>query len=63
MMAAAKDRLRTNGVVKVQLTVRSGNDFVLGFYEHLRYEDATVRVRSKWLTQPGSENSSAADAR
>ena len=52
MMAAAEDWLRATGVVKVQLMVRSGNDAVLGFYEHLGYEDANVQVRSKWLIQP-----------
>lgn len=52
MMAAAEGWLRNHGVVKVQLMVRSGNDAVLGFYEHLGYEDANVQVRSKWLIQP-----------
>lgn len=54
MMAAAENWLRTHGVVKVQLMVRAGNDSVLGFYEHLGYEDASVQVRSKWLVQPTS---------
>ncbi|WP_104177706.1 GNAT family acetyltransferase [Cryobacterium sp. Y50] len=54
MMAAAENWLRTNGVVKVQLMVRSDNDLVLGFYEHLGYEDANVQVRSKWLIQATS---------
>jgi len=30
--------------------VRSTNEAVLGFYEHLGYEDANVQVRSKRLT-------------
>ena len=47
MMAAAENWLRINGAVKVQLMVRSGNDLVLGFYEHLGYEDANVQVHSK----------------
>ncbi|WP_104135721.1 GNAT family acetyltransferase [Cryobacterium sp. Y62] len=54
MMADAENWLRTNGVVKVQLMVRSDNDLVLGFYEHLGYEDANVQVRSKWLIQATS---------
>jgi ribosomal protein S18 acetylase RimI-like enzyme len=51
---AVEDRLRANGVVKVQLMVRSGNDVALGFYEHLGYEDANVQVRCKWLIPPTS---------
>jgi ribosomal protein S18 acetylase RimI-like enzyme len=50
LMAAAEDWLRDRGVVKVQLLVRSTNETVLGFYDHLGYDDADVRVKSKWLT-------------
>ena len=50
MMTAAENWLREHGAVKVQLMVRSTNEAVLGFYEHLGYEDANVQVRSKWLT-------------
>ncbi|WP_166870430.1 GNAT family acetyltransferase [Salinibacterium sp. ZJ450] len=50
MMAAAERWLREHGAVKVQLMVRSTNESVLGFYDHLGYEDADVQVRSKWLT-------------
>lgn len=49
MLDAAEQWLRERDVVKVQLMVRSGNEQVLGFYEHLGYEDADVQVRSKWL--------------
>jgi ribosomal protein S18 acetylase RimI-like enzyme len=51
LMAAAEHWLREQGSVKVQLMVRSTNEAVLDFYEHLGYEDAAVQVRSKWLTK------------
>ena len=50
MMSAAENWLRERGAVKVQLMVRSTNKAVLGFYEHLGYEDDDVQVRSKRLT-------------
>ncbi|MCU1442608.1 MAG: family acetyltransferase [Cryobacterium sp.] len=49
LMAAAEHWLHGHGAVKVQLMVRSTNETVLGFYDHLGYEDAKVQVRSKWL--------------
>ncbi|MDY7529239.1 MULTISPECIES: GNAT family acetyltransferase [unclassified Cryobacterium] len=49
LMTVAEDWLRQRGAVKVQLMVRSANEAVLGFYDHLGYEDADVQVRSKWL--------------
>lgn len=49
MVAAGEGWLQEHGAVKVQLMVRSTNYAVLGFYDHLGYEDADVRVRSKWL--------------
>ena len=49
LMTAAETWLRERGAVKVQLMVRSTNEAVLGFYDHLGYEDADVSVRSKWL--------------
>nr|WP_255351515.1 GNAT family N-acetyltransferase [Cryobacterium sp. MLB-32] len=49
MMTAAEHWLREQGAVKVQLMIRSTNDAVLGFYNHIGYEDADVQVRSKWL--------------
>lgn len=49
MMTTAEHWLRQEGAVKVQLMVRSANEAVLGFYDHLGYEDADVQVRSKWL--------------
>lgn len=50
LMASAEHWLREQGAVKVQLMIRSTNEAVLGFYQHLGYEDAEVQVRSKWLT-------------
>jgi ribosomal protein S18 acetylase RimI-like enzyme len=50
LMSAAENWLREHGAVKIQLMIRSSNDSVLGFYEHLGYEDADVQVRSKRLT-------------
>ena len=50
LMTAAENWLRQHGAVKVQLMVRSTNEAVLGFYEHLGYADADVQVRSKRLT-------------
>ncbi|MFM9920536.1 GNAT family acetyltransferase [Lacisediminihabitans sp. H27-G8] len=49
LMAAAEAWLHAAGAVKVQLMIRSGNAAVLGFYDHLGYEDSDVQVRSKWL--------------
>ena len=49
-MSAAENWLREHGAVKVHLMVRSTNEAVLGFHEHLGYEDANVQVRSKRLT-------------
>ena len=51
LMAAAEDWLREHGAVKVQLMIRGGNATVLGFYDHLGYEDADALVRAKWLNQ------------
>ena len=50
LMSSAENWLREHGAVKVHLMVRSTNEAVLGFYEHLGYEDANVQVRSKRLT-------------
>ena len=50
LMSATENWLREHGAVKVQLMVRPTNEAVLGFYEHLGYEDADVQVRSKRLT-------------
>ena len=50
LMSAAENWLREHGAVKIQLMIRSTNEAVLGFYEHLGYEDADVQVRSKRLT-------------
>jgi ribosomal protein S18 acetylase RimI-like enzyme len=50
LMSVAENWLREHGAVKIQLMVRSTNEAVLGFSEHLGYEDADVQVRSKRLT-------------
>lgn len=49
LMRAAQEWLRTRGVVKVQLMVRSENDSALKFYNRLGYETSDVRVLSRWL--------------
>jgi ribosomal protein S18 acetylase RimI-like enzyme len=49
LMAAAEAWLQEHEAVKVQLMVRTGNAAVLGFYDHLGYEDSDVHVRSKRL--------------
>jgi len=41
-----------HGAVKVQLMGRVGNERVLGFYEHLGYEDAETIVLARWLRPP-----------
>ena len=51
LMDAAEDWLRNHGAVKVQLMVRSTNETVLGFYDHLGHQVEDVQVRSKWLGQ------------
>lgn len=50
LMTTPESWLRELGAVRVQLLVRSTNEAVLGFYEHLGYEHADVQVRSKWST-------------
>ncbi|MEO7123586.1 MAG: hypothetical protein ABI400_10820 [Lacisediminihabitans sp.] len=47
LMGTAESWLRERGTVKVQLMIRAGNAAVLGFYDHLGFEDADVQVRSK----------------
>jgi ribosomal protein S18 acetylase RimI-like enzyme len=49
LMRAAEDWLRRMGAVKVQLMVRSDNESVLGFYDHIGYETSDVKVLSRWL--------------
>jgi ribosomal protein S18 acetylase RimI-like enzyme len=53
VMRAAEEWLAAQGVVKVQLMVRDTNAAALGFYEHLGYAAAEVRVLAKWLREPG----------
>lgn len=49
-MTATEDWLQTNGALKVQLMVRSGNESVLGFYQQIDYEEARVVVLSRWIS-------------
>lgn len=50
LMASAESWLRERGGEKIQLMVRHTNEKALGFYEHLHYEDAEVRVLAKWIS-------------
>jgi len=52
VMAAVEAWLRSRGVVKVQLMVRSGNAAAANFYQRTGYELSDVRVFAKWLTLP-----------
>jgi ribosomal protein S18 acetylase RimI-like enzyme len=49
LMQAAEAWLVARGAVKVQLMVREANAAVTGFYDHLGYADADVRVLAKRL--------------
>lgn len=49
MVSAAEDWLRQHGVVKVQLLVRETNTKVIGFYDHLGYEETPRVIMAKWL--------------
>jgi ribosomal protein S18 acetylase RimI-like enzyme len=48
-VAAGEAWLRTAGVRKVQLMVRSTNASVVGFYERLGYTDQDTAVLGRWL--------------
>lgn len=48
-VAAGEAWLRTAGVRKVQLMVRSTNASVIGFYERLGYADQDTAVLGRWL--------------
>lgn len=49
LMKAAEKWLRESGAVKVQLMVRSENESVFAFYDHIGYETSDVKVLSRWL--------------
>lgn len=49
LMTAAEEWLRSHGIPKVQLMVRSTNAGVVAFYDRLGYENADVVVLGKWL--------------
>ncbi|MDH7796222.1 MULTISPECIES: GNAT family acetyltransferase [unclassified Beijerinckia] len=49
MVTAGENWLRQRGVVKVQLLVRETNTKVIGFYDHLGYEETPRVIMAKWL--------------
>lgn len=49
MVTAGEDWLRQRGVAKVQLMVRETNTKVIGFYDHLGYEETPRVIMAKWL--------------
>ena len=49
IMAAAEDWLRTRGVWKLNLLVRTGNDKATGFYEEMGYKEEDVVGMGKML--------------
>lgn len=49
MMEACESWARAQGLPKIQLMVRTTNNAVLGFYEHLGYVDAEVVVLGRRL--------------
>lgn len=49
MMAACEQWLIQHGAVKAQLMIRTTNESVGSFYDHLGYEISDVQVRAKWL--------------
>jgi ribosomal protein S18 acetylase RimI-like enzyme len=49
IMAAAEDWLRTRGIAKLMLLVRSDNTQVQKFYEHLDYVEQDRAIYAKWL--------------
>ena len=53
MMAAAEDWLRTRGVWKMQLLVRSDNAQAKGFYEQLGYRDTETTCFQKVIAADG----------
>lgn len=52
MVAEAEGWLAAAGMPKVQLLVRSTNERVLAFYEHLGYVKPPSTLMQKWLTTP-----------
>ncbi|MBN9082173.1 MAG: GNAT family N-acetyltransferase [Rhizobiales bacterium 62-17] len=49
MVTAGEDWLRQRGIAKVQLMVRETNTKVIGFYDHLGYEETPRVIMAKWL--------------
>ncbi|MDT2024334.1 GNAT family acetyltransferase [Methylocella sp. CPCC 101449] len=49
MVTAGEDWLRQRGIGKVQLIVRESNTKVIGFYDHLGYEETPRVIMAKWL--------------
>ncbi|CBS86870.1 GNAT family acetyltransferase [Azospirillum lipoferum] len=52
MVVEAENWLAATGMPKVQLLVRSTNERVLAFYEHLGYVKPPSTLMQKWLTNP-----------
>lgn len=49
LVAAAEAWLKSKGIWKVNLLVRSGNETVLGFYASLGYEPNNAQSLAKWI--------------
>jgi len=49
MMQAAENWMRKQGVWKINLLVRQGNQSALGFYEALGFRDGETTQLGKWL--------------
>jgi ribosomal protein S18 acetylase RimI-like enzyme len=49
MMEACESWVRSRGIPKIQLMVRTTNQAAVGFYEHLGYAGADVVVLARWL--------------
>jgi ribosomal protein S18 acetylase RimI-like enzyme len=49
MMEACESWVRSRGIPKIQLMVRTTNQAAVGFYEHLGYTGSDVVVLARWL--------------
>jgi ribosomal protein S18 acetylase RimI-like enzyme len=49
MMEACEAWVQSRGIPKIQLMVRTTNQTVVGFYEHLGYVGSGVVVLGRWL--------------
>lgn len=48
-MGAAEDWHKSQGVWKVQLMIRTGNEAVRNFYERLEYNQSDCIVMERWI--------------